>query len=113
MLTPVCQRHSTREGLVYSSSSNLPIETLIAAERFGDDRLRKVIGHFVTRAHPLLQGGWEHDQSHVGMKAREQIEIALADPKQHQLMKRFYEEMKSLALAHVLPRLEEEDEEEF
>src|SRR5205809_1511567 len=32
MLTPVCQRHSTREGLVYSSSSNLPIETLIAAE---------------------------------------------------------------------------------
>jgi len=28
-------------------------------------------------------------------------------------MKRFYEEMKSLALAHVLPRLEEEDEEEF
>ena len=49
------------KALVYSSSSNLPIETLIAAERFGEDRLRKVIGHFVTRAHPLLQGGWEHD----------------------------------------------------
>ena len=60
--------------------SNELLETLIAAERFGDDRLRKVIGHFVTRAHPLLQGGWEHDQSHVGTKAREQIEIALADP---------------------------------
>jgi len=113
MLTPVCQRHSTREGLGLLLLQQLADRNAIAAERFGEDRLRKVIGHFVTRAHPLLQGGWEHDQSHVGMKAREQIEIALADPKQHPLMKRFYEEMKSLALAHVLPRLEEEDEEEF
>jgi hypothetical protein len=89
------------------------LETLEAADKLGDDYLRRAIGYLVSNAQGSFSFGLASEQSAEIADLGTSAKAALADPDLHPLLRRLYEAIKASAAAELRPFSSEEDEEEF